>query len=375
MNCLSCKQNGVSVVMLFNDKHQADVCPRCFASDKPNVRTAQFGGATGGQPNPYAPGTSPAGVGSTGSKNYGINNFEPDKTFDSILSQSHNPPQIDEHRNMEKRLEVYHKHNEDNMIPYWLGPDEREKLRIKKEVRRRHKNNLDGQEMVDRNSVPYIQKYFHPKTEHMTPKELQLMELHKYKKQEKLKYEDELPDVVAPERIHVAQAVTHGRSSPFLDETWRNSEEEDAYPNFDNIRMKTPVGLGNAKILEKGNELDNYLDQAYKADWGGADGPREPILMDIPNADNVGDHGWNFGEKLPSSVHSEIDSELDAFMPIEKQLEKTKKQPTPLRNPHDPYSYWSEYETAKGVGTPGEPLGAVDKYSGGSFNPSPIPRS
>lgn len=366
----------MAVVMLFNDKHQSDVCPRCFACDvKTNVRTAQFGGATGGQPNPYAPGTSPAGGGSKGSKNYGINNFGSDKTFDSILSQSHNPAQIDEHRNMEKRLEVYHKHNEDNMIPYWLSPEEREKLRIKKEVRRRHKNNADSQEMVDKNSVSYIQNNFHPKPSHMTPKELQLMELHKYKKQEKLKYEDELPEIIQPERIHTAQAVSHGRSNPFWDETKRNPEEEEAYPNFDNIRMKTPVGLGNAKLLEKGSELDDYLDKAYKADWGGAEGPREPILMDIPSADNIGSHGWGFGEKIPSAVHDEIDHELDAFMPIEKQLEKTQKQPTPLRNPNDPYSYWSEYETKKGVGTPGEPQGASDKYSGGSFNPSPIPRS
>jgi len=363
--------------MLFNDTRHAHVCPRCFsaANEDENVRTAQFGGATGGRPNSFSPGTSPMGQGSPGSKNYGINDFGSDKTFDSIISGTHNPPQIDEHRNIERRLEVYHKHKEEDMIPYWLTSEEREKLRIKKEVRRRQQWLQKSKNMVDTNAVPYIQENFQPKPEHMTPMEMQLANLHKYKPGHKMKYEDELPEVIRPERIHMAQAVTHGRTSPFFDETQRDDEEEQAYPGFDNIRMHTPLGLGNAKILEHGAELDDYLDNAYKADWGGAEGPREPVLMDIPNADNVGNHTWGFGEKIPSAVHGEIDGDLDAFMPLEEQLEKTKKQPSPERNPNDPYSYWSEWETAKGVQTPGEPLGFADKYSGGSFNPSPIPRS
>jgi hypothetical protein len=361
--------------MLFNNNQQAYICPRCFNADtEENVRTAQFGGATGGQPNPFSPGSKPPGAGGTGSKNYGINNFSADKTFDSILSQTHNPPAVDENRNFESRLEVFHKHHEEDMIPYWLTPDEREKLRIKKEIRRRHKNNEDAKKMVETNSVPYIKQYFPPRSEHITPKEVQLSNLHKYKDGAKIKFENELPEVIRPERIHMAQARSHGRSNPFWDETWRNTDEENAYPNFDNIRMHTPVGLGNAKLLEKGSDLDEYLNEAYTSNWGGADGPNETNLIDYPNADNIGDYSWGFGEKIPSSINKDIDSELDAFTTIEQQLEKTKRQPSPNRNPNDPYSYWSAYEMAKGTGTPGEPLGATDTYSGGSFNPSPIPR-
>jgi hypothetical protein len=357
--------------MLFNDMHQKHVCPRCFAANEDNIRIAQFGGATGGRPNAYSPGTSPAGQGG-GSKNYGINDFGADKTIDSIISGSHNPPQIDEHRNIERRLEVYHQHKEEDMIPYWLTPEEREKLRIKKEVRRRNEWLEKSKHMTDTNAVSYIQRNFQPKPEHMSTLESQLINRHKYKPGDKSKYEDELPPVAKPERIHMAQTTTHGRTSPFDSTT--DDEEEAAYPNFDNIRMKTPLGVGNAPTFDKGSELDEYLDKAYKADWGGLEGPNEPTLMDIPNADNIGNHSWGFGDKIPSAVHGEIDSDLDAFMPLEQQLESTKRQESPLRNPNDPFSYWSEYETAKGVGTPGEPLGFADKYSGGSFNPSPIPR-
>lgn len=360
--------------MLFNNIRQANVCPRCFQDDsEANVRTAQFGGATGGKPGSFAPGGSPFGKGS-GGKNYGINDFGSDKTLDSIISGTHNPPAIDEHRNLEKRLEVYHQHQEEDMIPYWLSPEEREKLRIKKEIRRRHEWMKKSKDMEDMNAVPYIQQHFQPKAEHVTPMEMQLSSLHKYKPGQKMKYEDELPAVLPAERIHTAQAVTHGRTSPFWDETYRHDDEEKAYPNFDNIKMHHPLGVGNAKTLEHGSELDDYLNSAYKANWGGAEGPNEPVLMDIPNADNIGNHAWGFGEKIPSAVHQELDGDLDQFLTLEQQLEKTKKQPTPLRNPNDPYSYWSEWETAKGTQTPGESLGFADKYSGGSFNPSPIPR-
>jgi len=376
MKCTACEKRGTNVVMLFNEQRDANVCPRCFAAIKPdeNVKTAQFGGTTGGRPNAYAPGSSPFSAGS-GSKNYGINNFSADKTFDSIISQTHNPPQVDEHRNLEKRLEVYHSQNEeDNMIPYWLTPEEREKLRIKKEVRRRNKWLQDSQKMVDTNTVSYIKNNFAPKPEHMSTLEMQLLGLHKYKPGEKMKYEDELPEVVQPERTHFAQTVNHGRTNPFWDETQRDDEEEELSPNMDSIRFKTPLGLGNAKLLEKGSELDDYLDQNYKTEWGGAEGPNEQTLMDYPNADQIGDHRWGFGDKNPSMVQ-DIDRDLDAFLPLEKQLEQTQKPQTPMRNPNDPYSYWSEFETAKGIGTPGEPLGFADKYQGGSFNPSPIPRS
>lgn len=357
---------------------EAHVCPRCFSlvSEQDNIRTAQFGGATGGQPNSFSPGTSPMGQGSSGSKNYGINDFGADKTFDSILTQTHNPPQIDEHRNMEKRLEIYHKHQEDDMIPYWLTPEEREKLSIKKNIRRRHDWLEQSKHMVDTNSVPYVKNNYPAKPEHMTSMESQLASQHKYKNVgQKLKFEDELPEVIKPERTHTAQVVNHGRSNPFWDETQRDAEEEELNPNFDNIRMQYPLGVGNAKTLDSGEGLDEYLNEAYKANWGGAEGPREPVLMDIPNADNIGSHSWGFGEKLPSSVRDEIDNELDAFKPLESQLEETKKQPSPERNPNDPYSYWSEWEMAKGANTPGEQMGFADKYSGGSFNPSPIPRS
>lgn len=379
MICQKCEQKGVRVSMVINAKDETQTCPRCYTKhgSEENLRTAQFGGTTGGQPNPYAPGTSPFGRGGTGGGNYGINNFGQDKTFEGIISGTHNPPQIDEHRNFEKRLEVYHKHqNEDDMIPYWLTPDEREKLRIKKEVRRRHKWLEQSKKMVDTNSVPYIKQNFHAPAEHMTPKEQQLSALHKYQNGDKMEFEDELPPIIKPERMHLAQSVTHGRTSPFDNTT--SDEEEARNPSFDRTRMQTPLGLGNAPLLTKGSEFDAYLEDALNANWGGAEGPREQTLMDYPNADQIGDHRVGHPEKQPSMVDNsgiDLDAELDAFMPIEQQLSKTKKPKSPLRNPNDPYSYWSEYETAKGVGTPGEPLGFADKYSGGSFNPSPIPRA
>ena len=68
MNCNACFEKGVSVVMMNN--HDNLVCPRCFASEKKeNIKTAQFGGTTGGQPNSWAPGASPFASGAGSAKN------------------------------------------------------------------------------------------------------------------------------------------------------------------------------------------------------------------------------------------------------------------------------------------------------------------
>ena len=370
MNCNACLDKGVSVVMMNNrDKL---VCPRCFASEKKeNIKTAQFGGTTGGQPSSWAPGASPFASGAGSAKNRGINDFTADVPMDGIISRTHNPAPIDEHRNMEKRLEVYHKHqNEDDMIPYWLTPEEREKLRIKKELRRRHKNNQMSQEQVDKNSVPYIKKHFAPSPEHLTTLEQQLIGLHKYKPNTKMKWEDELPPIIQPERIHTSQVVNHGRTSPFMN--LRDDEEENAAPNFDNLKMEYPIGTQGIKTLTKGSELDQYLDGAFRANWGGAEGPREKTLLDYPAADQIGPHSVGHGSDNEQSSPIS-DADLNEFMSTEKRLEQVKKN-KPQGSPKDPYSYWSAYEKAKGTQTPGEPLGVTDTYHGGSFNPSPIPR-
>lgn len=184
-------------------------CPRChsqFEIDNGKIVTAQFGGNIA-KPTMHGPGSSPLFKGLS-NKNRGTNTrFE--TSIDTIISRTHRPVPIDPERNVEKRLEQFHVHSEDDAIPYELDIKERARLKIKKEIRRREKFYEDAANRVEENSVQFIKENFHPSKEQVTTLEELLSSRRKYEKiKEKSITEDEASEQIQPGRRHTVARNT-----------------------------------------------------------------------------------------------------------------------------------------------------------------------
>jgi len=363
-SCPKCESQGAAAFLVKSAASDAFCCPRCHArfDDEKSIRTAAGYGGTGSGPSPWSPGMSPFAGGKKGG-NYGINDFGIDMSFDAIISRTHNPPQDDPERNIEKRLEPMHSHHEEDAIPYLLSPAQRKKLKTKKQVRRHFKEMADSDRSVDENSVEFIRNNFNPKPEHMRTLEESLFSAHRVQPK-KHKFEDEVPPQIKPERVHTAAPITmHGRNTVYGPSNTEHEREITPY-NVENFRLKHPFGIGNAITHNTGMEVDRLLGETYKADFGGGEGYNVETLLDYPNADQIGPHS---APKTPAPLSSveDIDSALDPFLTIEQKNERQRREKS-RRLPNDPYSQYSEHEY-KGEGK--EPLGVADKYPGGSFHP------
>lgn len=293
-------------------------CPRCHSQFNLNngamVKLAQFGGSIP-KPTMTGPGASPVFKG-TSTRSRGVNT-RMETSIDTIISRTHRPAPIDPERNVEKRLEQFHVHGEEDRIPYDLDPKERHKLKIKKEIRRREKFYEDAAKRVEENSVEFINENFHPSEEQMTSLEESLSSRRKYDKSKpKSITEDVSPDQITPTRRHTVAKVKHGLTSPFGDVI---SDTDSAEPDYNPDWLKFWPTTGNyGGTIDSNAKLNDYLaEKEYDL------GPylnKSTNSFDNPDPDSS--YGSDFSPKnLPSATKFIFDPEdtsleegLDALM-------------------------------------------------------------
>jgi hypothetical protein len=231
-------------------------CPKCHSQyevdENNSIRIAQFGGNIA-KPNIQGPGSSPLFKGLS-NRNKGTNTrFE--TSIENIMSRTHRPAPIDPERNIEKRLEQFHNHAEEDSIPYELDSKQRARLKVRKEIRRREKFYEDAATRVEKNSVDYIKKHF--QNNNIQPQSLEesLSSKRKYEKlKEKSITEDESPDQIKPDRRHT---VANARSTVFDDKLISDDDAEMNYnKKFLTVGPFLDVFGG---ILDSNSKLEDYL--------------------------------------------------------------------------------------------------------------------
>jgi hypothetical protein len=366
------------------------------------VRTAQFGGSSSGNNagGGWQPGSSPFGKGSGNSGGSGMNRNQVDEGLDAMMSRTHMPMPLDPERNMEKRLEPMHAYIEDDSIPYHLTLDERMKLKVKREVRRRERALEQASRSIDENTPAYINKHFPPKPEHMVGIEATL-ESRRVQKPGDARHprEDVSPPLDRPTRIHPVMSDSQVRrdllsrlaSEARLSAPDTRTASEDDMPHgpgrmsgdgsdsdddtddpFDIERARnSTTPLGRTPLLTEGADLDQYMDAANKANFGD-NGLNMGTHMDQVNPDQVGYHEaapnpymQDTPEAAPHPMQ-EFRSENDTNLTTEQKL---KGRPT-VDTPKDPYRSERRDEwTNQGD----EPQGVADKYHGGGAGTTQFP--
>jgi hypothetical protein len=289
-------------------------CPSCHSqfelSNDKLTRTAQFGGNMA-KPTMQGPGSSPLFNG-TSNKNRGTNTrFE--TSFDSIMSRSHRPAPLDPERNVEKRLEQFHVHAEEDSIPYELDKKERARLKIRKEIRRREKFYEDAAQRMETNSVQFIKDHFKPTQEQTQTLEESLSSRRKYeKKKEKSIAEDVSHDQIQPERRH-SVAFSKSKLTTVFDNIESDTDAEQDYnPKFLTVGPFEGVYGG---TLKSNLQLDQYLDEE-SFDIGRY--LNDTVNLDFPDVDE-GHSSIDFNIDHPSLVIFDFDPNDDS---IEEGLEK-----------------------------------------------------
>jgi hypothetical protein len=296
-------------------------CPRChsqFEIDNGKIVTAQFGGNIA-KPTMHGPGSSPLFKGLS-NKNRGTNTrFE--TSIDTILSRTHRPAPIDPERNVEKRLEQFHVHSEEDAIPYELDIKERARLKIKKEIRRREKFYEDAANRVEENSVQFIKENFHPSKEQVTSLEELLSSRRKYEKvKEKSITQDEASEQIQPSRRHTVArntAITTVFDSSISD-TDADYRSQSYNPKFTQIGPFDGVYGG---TLTTNLQLDAYLD-SENFDLGLFIN-KTTNSFDFPDLDETYSSDF-LSSDLPSLIITEFDPSDDT---IEEALTKLMQNP------------------------------------------------
>lgn len=253
--CENCGESS-SVKLVKNSETNLYGCPRCHCKYSLDInkmiRVSQFGGQLP-RPNGFGPGSSPVFNG-TSTKSRGVNiRFE--SSIDSVISRTHNPAPIDPERNFEKRLEQFHTQNENDNINYDLTPKQRQKLKLRKEIRRREKFYEEAANRVDQNAVHYINENFKPKDEHLMTREEALSARRKYENLEPKSIVDDLsPEQMKPERRHSLAKVKHGLTTVFDNPT---TEVDNNY-NPGLLNYWPMVGNYGGSFRNQ-EELKNYL--------------------------------------------------------------------------------------------------------------------
>jgi hypothetical protein len=330
---------------------------------------AQYGGHGGGGNIPWSPGGSPIGMGG-GAGGVGINSHFTDEGLDAIMSRTHKDAPIDEKRNMEKRLEHMHLFSEDDSIPYHLSPEERNKLRLKKNIWRREHLIEETQKSIEENTPAFIREHYHPKPHEMRTIEQSLSARHLEPKNRQYDpREDEASPQDRPTRIHtVAQIVEKLagieaeqflKQADLMHGTGRmqgENEDDTDTMSSDYARYHT-YPMGNTPMLTTGEEVENDLGNLYKSDWGGGQGPNTETLMDYPNPDQIGSHTGpapQYPSTLPSGNQNTINDPNSGG--LEAKTRQLQTQPS-VGPPHDPFSAFN-VDKAEGD----EPRGVGDKY-------------
>jgi hypothetical protein len=236
-------------------------CPRCHSQYELNdgkIVTAQFGGNIA-KPTMYGPGSSPLFKGLS-NKNRGTNTrFE--TSIDTIISRTHRPAPLDPERNVEKRLEQFHVHSEDDLIPYELDIKERARLKVKKDIRRREKFYEDAANRIEENSVEFIKEHFHPAPEQLQSLEESLSSRRKYEKiKEKSITEDEASEQIQPSRRHTVARNT--AITTVFDNTMSDTDASHKSQSFNPKFLTTgPFDGVYGGTLTTNLQLKKYLDE------------------------------------------------------------------------------------------------------------------
>lgn len=299
-----------------------------------SIKTAQYGGVGGGgSQSPWSPGGSPIGRGGYNPGGWDINAYIEDISFEHFLSRTHNPVDESEDRNLENRLELFHRFSEDNEIPFELTPRERYKKKVKEELDKHKKFLEDSNNRVNNNSVKFIKDHYKPQNEHVTSIEQLLSTKRKYEDGFKSKLEDNIPDLILPERVHY--------SSSFMDKivnayqvkrrnevTTDLSEEESEFDKKKYNSFPNPFPLLGPDDLNLGEYLEELPKQnrsGYSEFWN------TPALpFDIPGHD----HPFkNLAVKDKSSVQKR---EINPSKSMEENLHQ------------EPYTNWYDYTKEDG---------------------------
>jgi len=290
-----------------------------MSSNKKNIRTAAgFGGIGGAGSAPYSPGGSPIGKGGQIPGNY--NQWIDDKSFEAILSRSHNPLPDDPERNFESRLVPMHAYKEDDAIGNIdiLSPDERERLKFRARLRE-YKSMLENEaNLIKANDygVENMKNYLDKPETFMTMED-SLASRHKYKANQKFKYEDDIPELIKPERYHPVMSQSKNVKKAFKDYPSRNRVNiTDSYGNdnpFYEAQYQTP-SLGKELPFE-GSDISGYAEGLRTVTTPDEDGFKESgdLVTDMPNPDTMPNFsGYN------AAAHYDIDE--DPFIPLERKL-------------------------------------------------------
>jgi hypothetical protein len=332
-----------------------------------NIKTAQFGGVGGGyQGSPFSPGASPIGRGGNPGTANDINvPWKDDKTLESMLSRIHMDQDVSD-RNIETRLTPQHQYSEETKN-YILDPNERLRAKFRAELHKYKKSLEEHADSLEKNSVEYINKYFQPKTEHVTTMEEQLKKRRLYNddpKKNYFQYEDDIPELIQPTRIHTSKNKNEKKvisnyeisrpneMSSFIDGNKDTADEEnEAYK----VRYQT-YPSGSVKPMINMEDVEDFLK-------GGAGVNRGYVNDDgAYNEETVLNNQYK--ETLPN-VHprSEIAPMVKKINPF-KSLEANFREVSPL----DMYTRNNLQNQ--------EAAGVEDLYPGqneiGRFSPSPF---
>ncbi len=236
-----------------------------------SIKIAQYGGiGGGGTQSPYSPGGSPIGRGGYNPGGWDINAYIEDISFEHFLARTHNPPDPSEERNIENRLEIFHRFSEDDAAPFTLTPRERYKKKVKEEIEKHEKFLQDASNRLKNNSVKFIKEHYKPQNEHITGIEQLLSSKRKYEEGFKSDLIDNIPELIKPERIHwairdldkiVAAYPINRRDRVTEDE----SEEQSEFETYRKTHFPNPVPLLGPTDLT----LDEYLEVLPKQNRSG----------------------------------------------------------------------------------------------------------
>lgn len=310
-----------------------------------SIKIAQFGGiGGGGTASPYSPGGSPIGKGGYNPGGWDINAFIEDISFEHFLARTHNPVDPSEERNIEVRLEIFHRFSEDDTIPFELTPRERYKKKVKEEIEKHEKFLQDAGNRLRNNSVKFIKEHYKPKNEHVVGIEELLSSKRKYEDGFKSNLIDNIPDLIKPERIHwairdldkiVAAYPIKRRDRVTVDD----SEEQSEFETYRKTHFPNPVPLlGPADLT-----LDEYLEVLPKQNRSGySEFWNTPALpFDIPGHDapyknhiekdksQLQKKELNLEESYESNLHKEPFSSWDSFL---KDNDDDDEKITPVHN-------------------------------------------
>ena len=357
-HCPDCgKKKGVFLIARGpGEKEPQYACPRCRSvfqikeagARASMMRVAFFGGIG------HSGGGSSSYVGGGG----GINQHIQDKSFDSYLAVKSYPAPIDPERNLEKRLEMFHDHAEEDLIPYHLSFKERQRLKLRQMIHQKEENLARERRSIEENSPSFIKEHFQPAPEQMQTLETSLSNLHRYKVDQKFKYEDECPPQDPPQRRHqvLSQTMNRGTGTSVF-----NSGEDDESDIKPEMRDRLTERGDNIQqpVLTQGANLDDYLDDLASADWL-QDGPhgvsRAFDAMDSSN----GYHSVNpraERQPEPSSDATKTQVVDNAGMTAEQKLNAIGRGKQTQQLPNDPYhSFQNVFQDEK---QPQEPSGVM----------------